>query len=115
MVKSVLSVSHQGLRDWVIQRVSAIIMAVCSLALMTFIFYHPDLSYTEWRGLFSVEWVKIITIICLLSMMFHAWVGVWTIITDYIKCYVIRFVSHILVFLLLLASFIWGVLILWSA
>ena len=114
MVKSVLSVSHQGLRDWVIQRLTAMILAISSIGLLTFIVCHPHLSFLEWHELFSSVWVKILTILCLFSLMLHAWVGVWTIITDYINCFVIRLVCHIGVFLTLFASLVWGLLILWS-
>jgi succinate dehydrogenase / fumarate reductase membrane anchor subunit len=115
MVKSVLSVSHRGLKDWVIQRLSAIVLAISSLGLLGFILFHPHLSFLEWKSLFAATWVKILALLCLLSLVFHAWIGIWTIITDYINCYIIRCVLNIFVFLMLFASFIWGLLILWSA
>lgn len=114
MVKTVLSVAHLGLRDWVIQRVSAIVMAVYSIALICYIVLHSDLSYAEWHGLFSLSWVKVATILFILSMLSHAWIGVWTIFTDYIKCYVLRCILNVAVLLMLAACFFWGVLILWS-
>jgi succinate dehydrogenase / fumarate reductase membrane anchor subunit len=112
MVKSVLN--HQGFRDWVIQRVSAILMAVYSIALALYFITHSGLSFAEWHGLFSREWMKVITILFLLSLMWHAWVGIWTIFTDYIKSFVIRTLLNFFVLLMLFACFFWGILILWS-
>lgn len=114
MVKSVLGVNHQGLRDWVIQRVSAIFMAIYSVALIVYILCHPGLSFAEWHYLFSTQWMKVGTILFLLCLMGHAWIGIWTIFTDYVKPFVLRSVLNLLVLLMLVACFIWGILILWS-
>lgn len=114
MVKSVLGVNHQGLRDWVVQRISAIYMAIYSLTLIGYLFLNPGLSFAEWHGLFSHTWMKIATILFLLSVMLHAWIGMWTIFTDYVKPYVLRCILDVLVIFCLAACFLWGVMILWS-
>lgn len=114
MVKTVLSVTHQGLREWAIQRVSAIVMAIYSIGLIAYIVCHPGLSFAEWHSVFAQTWVKIATILFLLAIMYHAWIGVWTIFTDYIKCYVLRAILNVIVLLMLIACFVWGVLILWG-
>lgn len=114
MVKSVLGVNHQGLRDWVIQRASAIVMAFFTVWMLVWLVLHPDLSYAEWHALFAQQWVKIFTMLSMVSLLYHAWIGVWTIFTDYVKPFVIRCILNFLVLLMLFACFFWGVLILWS-
>jgi len=114
MVKSVLGVNHQGLRDWVIQRVSAIIMATYTIWMVGYIAMHPGLTFAEWHNLFSEDWVKIVSLFFVLSLMFHAWIGIWTIFTDYVKPFVLRCILNIIVLLMLAACFFWAVLILWS-
>lgn len=114
MVKSVLSVVHQGLRDWVIQRVSAIVMLLLSVILTGYLVTRTDLSYAEWHTLFTYTSVKIATIFFLLAMCFHAWIGMWTVFTDYVKCTVLRAILNLVVMSTLIACFIWGVMILWS-
>lgn len=114
MVKSVLGVNHQGLRDWLIQRVSAVLMIIYSVYLLAFIIMHPDLSYYEWHGLFAHILMKIFTLLVLLALLFHAWIGMWTIFTDYVKPFVLRFVLQMFVFLVLVCCFIAGLLILWG-
>lgn len=114
MVKSVLSVSHQGLRDWMIQRVSAIILAVYSIGLIYFILSNPELSYAEWHSIFSETWVRIASLMCVFALCYHAWIGVWTIYTDYIKNFVIRAVLETLTVLMLIACVLWAIIILWS-
>ncbi len=114
MVKSVLSVSHQGLKDWIIQRVTAIIMAIYSVGMLVFFLMPAEVTFERWHHLFTCSWVKIASIIFLLAVLYHAWVGIWTVLTDYVKCYVIRCVLHTLVFLALLGFFFEGLLILWG-
>lgn len=114
MVKSILSVTHQGLRDWVIQRVSAILMAIYSIFMLTYLVCHPGLSFTDWHDLFAQTGMKIASVIFLVCILFHAWIGVWTIFTDYVKPFLIRAILNILVLLTLSACFIWGIMILWS-
>lgn len=114
MVKTVLGVNHQGLRDWVIQRISAIFMAIYSIGLIFYLVFHPGLSFAEWHSLFSQQWVKVVTILFILSLILHAWIGIWTIFTDYVKPFVIRCILNFFVLLMLVACFFWGVLILWS-
>jgi succinate dehydrogenase / fumarate reductase membrane anchor subunit len=114
MVKSVLGVNHKGLRDWVIQRVTAIVLAVYSIGMFVFFARHPDLAFYEWHGLFSQAWMKVATLIFVLSLLFHAWIGMWTILTDYVKIFWLRFILHILILLALISFFFAALLILWG-
>lgn len=114
MVKSVLSVSHRGLRDWVVQRVSAVYMAVYILSLFAYIFFSSNMGYVQWHDLFAATWMKVATIMLLGCLLLHAWVGMWTIFTDYIKCACLRAILECALIFMLIACFIWGIMILWS-
>lgn len=114
MVKSVLGVSHRGLRDWVIQRVSAILMAIYTICLAFYIVSKPELTFAEWSSLFAHGWMKVATILFVLSLLFHAWVGMWTILTDYVKNLVASCMLKVIVLLVLAACFFWAFTILWS-
>lgn len=114
MVKSVLGVNHQGLRDWLIQRISALFMAIYVIGLVIFLMTHPNLSYYEWQGLFAQWWMKITTLLLALLLLFHAWIGIWTIVTDYVTCSVARLVLHTVVLLALVSFFFAALLILWG-
>jgi succinate dehydrogenase / fumarate reductase membrane anchor subunit len=114
MVKSVLGVNHQGLRDWVIQRISAVIIALSVLGLTYYFLTHPNISFVEWRMLFAPMGMKLATLFVVLALAFHAWVGIWTVVTDYVKPALLRLVVHICVLLTLLACFLWSLLIVWG-
>ncbi len=114
MVKSVLGVNHQGLTDWFFQRVSAVVMGIYFVGLMVFFLMHPDVTYEDWHGLFSCGWMKVATILVVISLLFHAWVGMWTVFTDYIKCAWARLILEVLVFFGLAACFFAAFAILWG-
>jgi succinate dehydrogenase / fumarate reductase membrane anchor subunit len=114
MVKSVLGVNHQGLRDWLVQRVSAVVMAIYFTALVIYFLSHPHIDFVSWHALFAHSWMKVATILCVTALLFHAWVGMWTIFTDYVKIYGLAILLNVLVFLALAACFFWTLLILWG-
>lgn len=114
MVTTVTSLGRSGLHDWIIQRVSAVVLAAYVIYLLAFCLMTPELTATEWRALFAATWFKVFSLMALLSLVLHAWIGIWTVATDYIKPLAIRMVFQILVILACLAFLIWGAQILWS-
>ena len=108
-----MSLTANGLRDWLIQRFSSIVIAAYFVVLVGFFIAHPQMDFNALRNFFSALWVQILTLITLLSFFFHAWVGIWTVITDYIKPPLARLLIQVLVILLLFIYLLWGVIILW--
>lgn len=113
MVSNITSLTNHGLRDWLIQRVTAIVMALYSLMLFAYFLKHPTLNYAQWQQFFSCEVVRIASFLCLLSLALHAWIGMWTISTDYLKPLWVRLSFQVTVFLALIAYLAWGIAILW--
>lgn len=64
--------------------------------------------------LFSNTIVRIASLIALFALSLHAWIGIWTVTTDYMKCTALRLSVQMLVVLWLLSQFIWGLMILWG-
>ncbi len=114
MVENITSLTRNGLRDWLVQRVSAIILAVYTLFILGFIVWHQPLDYSTWHHLFSSNWMRVSSLLALLSLLAHTWIGIWTITTDYLKCACVRLVAQVIVMLALFGCLIWGILILWS-
>jgi succinate dehydrogenase / fumarate reductase membrane anchor subunit len=114
MVKSVLGVNHRGLQDWLIQRVSAIVMAIYSTGMIAYFLMHAPVDYMNWHLLFGHTWMKVATMLFVASLMLHAWVGMWTIFTDYVKPYGLTVFLNVLVILLLTTCFFWALTILWG-
>ncbi len=114
MVNRVVVGAHYGLRDWLIQRITAGVMAVGVVALVVYILLKPHLDYNVWTGLFSSQPVRAFALLFLLSLFYHAWIGMRDIVMDYVKCAGVRLTMHVLVILALLLYTIWSVQILWG-
>lgn len=114
MVNNVSSLTRNGLLDWIIQRVSAVVIAVYILFLLFYCISTPGMDFYSWQILFQNPWMRTFSIIFLLMLSYHAWIGIWTVITDYIKITAIRFLVQWLIILALLGFFFWGVAILWG-
>jgi succinate dehydrogenase / fumarate reductase, membrane anchor subunit len=114
MVTNVTSLTGNGLKDWLIQRISALFLMGYIIFLFGFVLLHPGLDYSRWHELFHSRLVQATSVLALVSMLLHAWVGIWTVTTDYIKCTVIRLSVQMLVALCLLAEVIWGCMIVWG-
>lgn len=114
MVKSVTSLGRSGLHDWMIQRVSAVILAVYVIYLSVFIFSTPHIQFSVWQGLFAQTSFKIFSFLAIASLCFHAWVGLWVISTDYMKIVSVRMIFQVLVIVSCFAFLLWGAQILWS-
>ena len=114
MVNSVTSLGRSGLHDWMIQRVSAVILAAYVIYLSAFIFSTPYIQFTVWQSLFAQTGFKIFSFLAIASLCFHAWIGLWIISTDYLKPLAIRMVFQVLVIISCFAFLLWGAQILWS-
>jgi succinate dehydrogenase / fumarate reductase membrane anchor subunit len=115
MVKRVVVGAHYGLRDWLVQRVTAAVMAVYTLLFVLILAAARPTNYAEWTGLFSGQAMKLATFLFLVSLFLHAWVGMRDILMDYAKPMSVRLGLEIVVAVLLIAWAGWAIQILWSA
>lgn len=111
----VVQVNRRGLIEWIAQRITAILVGIYTLFLVIYFLVHHPLSYTVFHNLFAHLSMKIVTFIVLLSILWHAWIGLWTVFTDYVKNRPIRLLLEILVCLLLIVYLAWMAEILWVA
>jgi len=114
MVASVTSFGRSGLYDWMIQRVTAVVLAAYTIFILGYLMLNPDLTYAQWSELFSCTSVRIFSLLALLSFGAHAWIGLWTVSTDYLKATVFRFMFQAGCGLVMFVYVVWGVQILWG-
>lgn len=113
MVTTVTSLTGNGLKDWLIQRFTALLLLGYFLFLFGYIACHPGLDYARWATLFHCIWVQLATSLALFAFLFHAFIGLWTVTTDYIHCVVIRLMVQGGIVLILGAQVIWGLMMIW--
>lgn len=114
MVNRVVTGAHYGLRDWLAQRITAVVMVVYVLAIAAWMLVQPVLDYDTWSALFSNDLVRSFTLLFLLCQYYHAWIGVRDIVMDYVKPAGVRLSMHVVVILALVMYAIWAVQILWG-
>ncbi len=105
--------AHYGLRDWLAQRVTAVLMALFTVALLVQVLLPGQLDYDRWAGIFSQQWMKALTFVVILSLAYHAWVGMRDIWMDYVQPLGIRLGLHVFTIVWLLACAGWAIQVLW--
>jgi len=106
--------AHYGMRDWLSQRITAVVLAVFTLLVVgQIVFSKGPVSYELWAGIFSPQWMKTITFVAFVSTFYHVWVGMRNIFMDYVKPYSFRFVMHVFALVWLVGCTGWAIQVLW--
>ena len=113
MTDRVVTGAHYGLRDWLAQRITAVIMAIYSVIIVVVLMRGAPISYPVWKDLFAQGWMRVATLLFAVSLAWHAWVGVRDILMDYIKPAGLRLALEVLVVLTIAAYVGWTIQILW--
>ena len=114
MVTRVVTGAHYGLREWLIQRITAVLMALYSIVAGGYLLLQPRLDYDTWTQFLSGQLMRSLTLLFLLSVFYHAWIGVRNIVMDYVRPDGVRLVIEVVTILVLLLYAIWSVQILWG-
>ncbi len=111
--KRIVSGAHYGLRDWLGQRITAVLMALFTVVLLVQVLMPGELGYDRWAGIFSQQWMKFLTFALIVSLAFHAWVGVRDIWMDYVKPVGVRLALHVFTLVWLVGCAGWAIQVLW--
>tara|TARA_B110000503_G_scaffold19879_1_gene29770 strand:+ start:108874 stop:109236 length:363 start_codon:yes stop_codon:yes gene_type:complete len=119
MVTAVTSLGRSGLYDWLMQRVSAVILLAYFLYIAAVVVGGVD--YAAWSELFSQTWMRVFSLLALVSLGVHAWVGLWAVFTDYFTerlmgtaGNIIRLAAEFISGIILFTYLVWGIQILWG-
>lgn len=109
----IITGAHYGLRDWLAQRISAVVMAAYTLIVGAVLLFGQPISYGVWRDLFAHGWMRVATLLFAFSLAWHAWVGMRDILMDYVKPTGLRLALEILTLIVLAGYLGWTMQILW--
>ncbi len=112
-MKTIVTGAHYGFRDWLMQRFTAVVMAVYTPVLLIALCSMPAITYDSWKNLFAQGWMRIATFLFVVSLFLHAWVGVRDILMDYVKPVGVRLALEALVIIALVGAGGWAVQTLW--
>lgn len=121
MRNSATSFSRSGISDWLVQRVSAYILAVYFFVIVGFLLCQQGADYSRWHDFMLSTPMRIFTLLALLALAGHAWVGLWTVFTDYVterqlgpKASVLRLLLQVGMAIFIFVYVVWGIQILWG-
>ena len=121
MVGKLNYLQRRGVFDWVVQRASAALLAIYTVGIIGFLIAHPNLEFETWRSLFSSQIMRIFSMVTLLFLCGHMWVGMWTVITDYLTplqlgsyAKPIQSLCQFGIISLIIFYAIWGTFVFWS-
>jgi succinate dehydrogenase / fumarate reductase membrane anchor subunit len=121
MATQITSFASNGVSDWLVQRVTAYILAVYTVVVVAYLVMQPEVTYLGWQGFMTQTWMQIFTLMALLATCAHAWIGMWTVGTDYLrehlmgkKANLLRTIYLIGCVLVTIVYLVWGLQILWG-
>lgn len=119
MVTSVTSFGRSGVSDWLVQRISGVILLAYSICIGGTLVCGTD--FVEWSSMFELTSMRIFTLLAILSLAAHAWIGMWAVGTDYLtermlgaKGNLLRLAYQVVCSLVIFVYVIWGLQILWG-
>src|SRR5579872_2709687 len=101
MLNLTTALGRNGFQDWILQRVSAVMIGLYTIFLLGFWFVRGS-TYADWQTLFSLSFFCYLTVAVLLATLVHAWIGLWVICTDYVKAPGYRLALFICIYCVLL-------------
>jgi succinate dehydrogenase / fumarate reductase membrane anchor subunit len=120
-IKSATGLTGSGSRDWIIQRISAAVLAVYSVIILGFFLTHGNVNFYEWSNFMTSLPMRLFSLVTILALAGHAWVGMWTVFTDYITtgklgsgAAGLRLVLQSLMIIAILVFLFWGIMIFWG-
>ena len=106
--------AHYGWKDWLVQRVTAVVMVGYTLLLLGILLWHGGIDYASWKARLANSAFRIATLVFGLAILWHAWIGVRDIWMDYIKPTALRLALEVVTFVVLVAYAAWLAQILWT-
>mgnify|MGYP003593920355 CR=1 FL=1 len=113
MVDRKLAGAHYGLRDWAMQRATAVVMLIYTVVFIIFLLVLPH-DYSSWQSFFSHTWVKVFTQVTFIALFLHAGVGVRVLWMDYIKQFGFRLFLQVATIVWLVGCLVYSVKVIWG-
>ena len=121
MLIQLLTHKYPGMRLWLSQRLTALVMAVYIVTFVILLlvmqpFGHATWqeNYTAWYAIASQIWFRLATLVFFMCLLMHAWLGVTDVLKDYVFNKAVRAYLQMAVDIALVGYLFWVVYILWN-
>jgi len=105
--------AHYGFADWLAQRVTALLMALFTVVLVVQVIFGGPVGYDKWAGIFAQQWMKVLTFVVIVSLLYHVWVGMRDIWMDYVHSVGVKLLLQIFTLVWLVGCAGWAIQVLW--
>jgi succinate dehydrogenase / fumarate reductase membrane anchor subunit len=103
-----VSRTASGLKAWLVQRVTAVYLALFLTYLVLHLALTPPTDYAAWSAWVGRPWVSVGLLLFVPLLLAHAWVGIRDVLMDYVKPLGARIAAMVLFALVFLASGLWA-------
>jgi len=107
--------SHTGTGSWLLQRATAVVLALALPALMLYFLASLPTDFVGWQALFAPLWLRVGMLLAAAALALHAWVGMRDLFMDYVRPTGLRLALYLAVIVVLAGSVTWLAASLWSA
>jgi succinate dehydrogenase / fumarate reductase membrane anchor subunit len=121
MLIQLLTHKYPGMRLWLSQRLTALVMAIYIVSLVILLLVVQPFgnatwqeNYAAWYEFSSAVWFRLATLLFFMCLFMHAWLGVSDVLKDYVFNKVLRAYLQMAVDIVLLVYLFWLVYILWN-
>jgi len=121
LTTSVTSFGRSGVSDWLLQRVTAVVLLAYTICITSFVLFNSDLQYEQWVAYHSNFPMKVFNVLAVLSVAVHAWIGLWAVLTDYVtvrlmgpKATALRIIFQLGMIAVIFIYVLWAIDILWG-
>ncbi|MTH44949.1 succinate dehydrogenase membrane anchor subunit [Intestinirhabdus alba] len=115
MVSNASALGRNGVHDFILVRATAIVLTLYILYMVGFFAISGELTFEAWSGFFSLAFTKVFTLLALFSVLIHAWIGMWQVLTDYVKPLAVRLILQLAIVVALAVYVIYGFVVVWGA
>ena len=106
--------AHYGLGDWLMQRFTALVMAIYTIVALGYLLAQAPRNQADWKAMFAGGFFRVATMIFFAALAYHAWVGMRDILMDYLRATSLRLAAEVVVGIVLVAYVVWAAAILWG-
>lgn len=108
MITELLTKRYPGMRAWLMQRLTALIMAIYSVMLLVRILVLQPGTYEEFLEFFYPAWFRIAGWLFWICLSLHAWLGIRDVFKDYVPNMNVRSVLLKILVVLLWVYIAWA-------
>ncbi|EMU9502120.1 succinate dehydrogenase membrane anchor subunit [Enterobacter asburiae] len=114
MVSNASALGRNGVHDFILVRATAIVLTLYIIYMIGFFATSGTPTWEIWNGFFGSAFTKVFTLLALFSILIHAWIGMWQVLTDYVKPLAIRLPLQLAIVVALVVYVIYGFVVVWG-